>query len=77
MPMDHGPGRWRKGTAVNYMLIMRNEESALVAVGPVAIEYQAAMLRDEIENSSGWTEVGIARILTETQARAAINAPAP
>lgn len=58
------------------MLIMRNEEGALVAVGPVAIEYQAAMLRDEIENSSGWTEVGIARILTETQARAAINAPA-
>jgi hypothetical protein len=27
------------------------------------------MLRDEIENSSGWTPVGIARVLTETQAR--------
>jgi hypothetical protein len=64
-------------SGVNYMLIMKNEESALVAVGPVAIEYQAAMLRDEIENSSGWTEVGIARILTETQARAAIKDPAP
>lgn len=61
---------------MNYMLIMKNEESALVAIGPVAIEYQAAMLRDEIENSSGWTTVGIARILSETQARAAIGARA-
>lgn len=51
------------------MLIMKNEQSALVAVGPLAVEYQAAMLRDEIENSSGWTPVGIARVLTETQAR--------
>jgi len=41
---------------MNYMLIMRNEESGLVA-----IEYQAAMLRDEIENSSQWTTVGIAK----------------
>jgi len=41
-----------------------------VAIGPVAIEYQAAMLRDEIENSSDWTAVGIARVLTEAQARA-------
>jgi hypothetical protein len=61
-------------SGVNYMLIMKNEESALVAIGPLAIEYQAAMLRDEIENSSGWTTVGIARILSETQARAAIGA---
>jgi hypothetical protein len=61
---------------MNYMLIMKNGQSALVAIGPVAIEYQAAMLRDEIENSSDWTTVGIARILTETQARAAISAPA-
>jgi hypothetical protein len=61
---------------VNYMLIMKNEESALLAIGPLAIEYQAAMLRDDIENSSGWTTVGIARILSETQARAAIEARA-
>jgi hypothetical protein len=80
--MDHGAHGPRpraaggKGSDVNYMLIMKNEESALVAIGPVAIEYQAAMLRDEIENSSGWTTVGIARILSETQARAAIGAQA-
>jgi hypothetical protein len=59
---------------MNYMLIMETEQSALVAIGPMAIEYQAAMLRDELEESSGWTTVGIARILTETQARAAIAA---
>lgn len=59
---------------MNYMLIMKNEQSGLVAIGPVSIEYQAAMLRDEIENSSGWTSVGIARILTEAQARSAIDA---
>lgn len=58
------------------MLIMKNEASALVAIGPVSIEYQAAMLRDEIEDSSGWTTVGIARIFNETQARAAIAAQA-
>src|ERR1039457_3945823 len=54
---------------MNFMLIMKNEQSALVAVGPLAVEDQAAMLRDEIENSSGWTPAGIARVLTETQAR--------
>jgi hypothetical protein len=54
---------------MNFMLIMKNEQSALVAIGPVALEYQAAMLRDEIEDSSNWTPVGIARVLTETQAR--------
>jgi hypothetical protein len=59
---------------MNYMLIMKNEQAALVAIGPVAIEYQAAMLRDEIENSSDWTTVGIARVLTEAQARAVTNA---
>jgi hypothetical protein len=59
---------------MNYMLIMKNEQSGLVAIGPVAIEYQAAMLRDEIENSSDWTTLGIARVLTEAQARSAIGA---
>jgi hypothetical protein len=54
---------------MNFMLIMRNEKSDLVAIGPLAIEYQAAVLRDELEESSDWTSVGIARILTETQAR--------
>jgi hypothetical protein len=62
---------------VNYVLVMRNEHSDLVAVGPVSIEYQAAMLRDELEESSGWTTVGIARVMTEEQARGAISsAPA-
>jgi hypothetical protein len=59
---------------MNYVLIMKNEQSGLVAIGPVSIEYQAAMLRDEIENSSDWTTVGIARVLTEAQARSAIGA---
>jgi hypothetical protein len=59
---------------MNYTLIMRNEQSELVAIGPVSIEYQAAMLRDDLEHSSGWTTVGIARVLTEAQARAAISA---
>jgi hypothetical protein len=35
----------------------------------VSIEYQAAMIRDELEESAGWTAVGIARVLTEDQAR--------
>jgi hypothetical protein len=59
---------------MNYMLVMKTGQSALVAVGPLSIEYQAAMLRDDLENSSDWTAVGIARILTETQARALMNA---
>lgn len=59
---------------MNYMLIMKNEQTGLVAIGPVSIEYQAAMLRDQIEESSDWTTVGIARVLTEAQARAAIDA---
>ena len=54
---------------VNYMLVMRNEREDLVAIGPVSIEYQAAMIRDELEESAGWTTVGIARVLTEKQAR--------
>ena len=54
---------------VNYMLVMRNEREDLVAVGPVSIEYQAAMIRDELEESAGWTTVGIARVMTEEQAR--------
>ncbi len=62
---------------MNYVLVMRNEKSDLVAVGPLAIEYLAAMLRDELEESSGWTAMGIARVMTEEQARLAIStAPA-
>jgi hypothetical protein len=59
---------------MNYTLIMKTGQSELVAIGPMAIEYQAAMLRDEIENSSDWTAVGIAGVLTEAQARALIDA---
>ena len=58
---------------MNYVLIMKNEQSELVAIGPVAIEYQAAMLRDEIEHKSGWTTVGIARVLPEARARALMD----
>jgi hypothetical protein len=54
---------------VNYMLVMRNERDDLVAIGPVSIEYQAAMIRDELEESAGWTAVGIARVMSEEQAR--------
>jgi hypothetical protein len=54
---------------VNYILVMKNERGELVAVGPVSIEYQAAMIRDELEESAGWATVGIARVLTEDQAR--------
>jgi hypothetical protein len=54
---------------VNYILVMRNERDDLVAIGPVSIEYQAAMIRDELEESASWTTVGIARVLTEEQAR--------
>jgi hypothetical protein len=64
------------GTRVNYILVMRNERDELVAVGPVSIEYQAAMIRDELEESAGWTAVGIARVLTEDQARTIAGAPA-
>jgi hypothetical protein len=56
------------------MLIMKNAQSALMAIGPMSIEYQAAMLRDELEESSDWTTLGIARVLDEEQARAAIEA---
>jgi hypothetical protein len=58
---------------VNYILVMRNDRDDLVAIGPVSIEYQAAMLRDEIEESAGWTSVGIARVMTEQQARTIIG----
>ncbi len=54
---------------MNFMLIMKNEKSDLMAIGPVSIEYQAAVLRDELEESSNWTSVGIARVLTEAQVR--------
>jgi hypothetical protein len=64
----------REGSAMNFMLIMKNEKSDLMAIGPVALEYQAAVLRDEIEESSAWTSVGIARVLTEAQARDASTA---
>ena len=59
---------------MNYILVMRNERDDLVAVGPVSIEYQAAMIRDQLEESAGWTAVGIARVLTEEQARAMAGA---
>ena len=61
---------------MNYMLIMKNEQHGLVAIGPVAIEYQAAMLRDQIEDSASWTAVGIARVLTQAQAREQAGLPA-
>ena len=54
---------------MNYILVMKNDRDELVAVGPVSIEYQAAMIRDELEESAGWATVGIARVLTEDQAR--------
>ncbi len=60
---------------MNYMLVMRNGQSELVAIGPVSIEYQAAILRDQIEESSDWTEVGIARVLTQAQARSLAGLP--
>jgi hypothetical protein len=59
---------------VNYVLVMRNERDDLVAVGPVSIEYQAAMLRDELEETVGWTTVGIARVMAEDQARSVMSA---
>ncbi|HTA10144.1 MAG TPA: hypothetical protein VK836_16615 [Streptosporangiaceae bacterium] len=59
---------------MNFILVMRNEKGDLVAIGPVSIEYQAAMLRDELEESAGWTTVGIARVLTQDQARRAVPA---
>ena len=59
---------------MNFILVMRNEKGDLVAIGPVSIEYQAAMLRDELEESAAWTTVGIARVLTEDQARRAVAA---
>lgn len=60
---------------MTYMMIMKNGQSELVAIGPVDIEYEAAMLRDDIEDGSDWTAVGIARVMTEAQARALISAP--
>jgi hypothetical protein len=42
---------------------------SMAPAGAVSIEYQAAMIRDELEESAGWTTVGIARVLTEEQAR--------
>jgi hypothetical protein len=62
---------------MNYMLIMQDEQTGLKAIGPLSIEYQAAMLRDEIEENSDWTTVGIARVLSEAQARSALGIEAP
>lgn len=59
---------------MNYVLIMQDEKAGLLAIGPMSIEYQAAMLRDQLEESSGWTTVGIARFMSEGQARDAIAA---
>ena len=53
---------------MNYMLLLRNEREDLVDIGPGSIEYQAAVIRDELEESAGWTTVGIARVLTEKHA---------
>jgi hypothetical protein len=72
--MDSAAGRPRGVPAVNFILVMRNEKDELVAIGPVAIEYQAAMLRDELEEGNGWTTIGIARVLTQDQARRAVPA---
>ena len=72
-PAEMKAGQETGGSDINYMMIMKNAQSELVAIGPVSIEYQAAMLRDEIEESSDWTSVGIARVLTEAQARAVMN----
>jgi hypothetical protein len=58
---------------VNYILVMKNEHGDLVGVGPVSIEYQAAMLRDELEERAGWTTVGIARVVSEEQARSLMS----
>ena len=60
---------------MNFILVMRTDSGDLVAVGPVAIEYQAAMIRDDLEVAGGWSTVGIARVLTEDQARRAVAAP--
>ena len=54
---------------VNYMLVMRNEREDQVAIGPVPVGYQAAMIGDELEESAGWATAGIARVLTGEQAR--------
>jgi hypothetical protein len=35
-----------------------------------SVKYQAAMIRDQLAESAGWTTVGIARVLTEKRARA-------
>ena len=51
------------------MLVMRNERDDLVAIGPVPIGYQAAMIGDEPGEGAGWTTVGIARVLPGKQAR--------
>jgi hypothetical protein len=67
-------GRRTGGTDVNYILVMKNEHGNLVGVGPVSIEYQAAMLRDELEETVHWTTVGIARVISEEQARSRLEA---
>jgi hypothetical protein len=43
--------------------------AAAPAIGAVSIEYQVAMIGDELEESAGWTTVGIARVVTQEQAR--------
>jgi len=54
---------------MNFMLIMKNEKSDLMAIGRWPLEYQAAVLRTKSRRSSDWTSVGIARSSTEAQAR--------
>jgi hypothetical protein len=60
------------GGQVNYVLVMRNERDDLVIVGPVSIDYWAAMIDDELGESGAWTAAGIATVLTGEQARTAL-----
>ena len=61
---------WQELSLERYGLkVWRTEPWFLRLPGPVSIEYQAAMIGDELEESAGWTTVGIARVLTAKQAR--------
>jgi hypothetical protein len=50
------------------MLVMGGEREDLVAIGPVPVGCQVAMICDEFEGSAGWTTDGIARVVTGEQA---------
>jgi hypothetical protein len=36
------------------MLVMRDERGGLVAIGPVPVEYRAAMMGDALEEGAAW-----------------------